>query len=173
MPKRFGLMATFCGLLLATGAVAKPKPQAPSDAPVLVQIGRVHNATRVRSERVMKVILDESRRKLEALPGIDVVDTAPASSKEPLVLVMPNVRQLEVSREGSSVRYSASIEYVMHAMPDQSIMASVSGRASTTASLRDARDKTKNARYSREVIDAAIESALRRAPPALRAAARL
>ena len=88
-------------------------------------------------------------------------------------MVTGNVSELKASREGRSITYSASVEYVLHTMPEQSIAAKVSGRASATASPQDADDASKLAELRRSVLEAAIASALRRAPPALLAAARL
>jgi hypothetical protein len=133
------------------------------------------------------VLADSSRRKLNALPGVRVL-TADASananangsgtvmakpSQVPTVMVTGSIQELKVSREGRSLVYSASVEYVLHSMPEQSIAATVSGRASATASEHDAQDASTLADLRRSVLEAAIASALRRAPPALLAAARL
>jgi hypothetical protein len=69
------------------------------------------------------------------------------------------------------VIYSATVEYMLHRMPQQSIAATFSGSASARASAEDAHDSSRAAELRRAVLDAAISSAVRRAPEALLAAA--
>ena len=157
--------------------VTGPKPK------LLVTIGIMKNVSGVKSRKIESELADSSRRKLSELPGVQVLaangsgsTSSPGTSKPsklPLVLVTGNIQELKVSREGRSITYSASVEYVLHTMPEQSIAAKVSGRASATASNEDAEDAAKLAELRRSVLEAAIASALHRAPPALLAAARL
>jgi hypothetical protein len=147
------------------------------------------NASGVKSKKIESELADSSRRKLSELPGVRVLaadgsgsggdpDTGAGSAQSkqgvvPMVMVTGNVSELTASREGHSITYSASVEYVLHTMPEQAIAAKVSGRASATATEQEAGDATALAEIRRSVLQAAIASALRRAPPALLAAARL
>jgi hypothetical protein len=142
---------------------------------VLVKIGIMKNGSGVKSARIETELADSSRRKLNELPGVHVLpeDSDQKPTDLPTVMVTGKISELKASREGSSIVYSATVEYVLHTMPEQSIAAKVSGRASATASESDANDKAKSAELRRSVLEAAIASALRRAPPALMAAARL
>jgi len=142
---------------------------------VLVKLGILSNGTSVKSAAVERHVLSESRRKLDALPGVDVLpndDDGGARGDVPVVLVTPSIQRLVATRDGDSVVYSARVEYILHSMPDEAIAARLSGSASATATERDAQDKSKSAELRRAVIEAAVQSALRRAPPALMAAAR-
>lgn len=156
---------------------------------VLVKLGIMKNASGVSSQRIETELADSSRRKLSALPGVRVLAadgsgsgassaSGPSSSGKaaksvPMVMVTGNISELKTSHEGRSITYSASVEYVLHTMPEQAIAAKVSGRASATASELEAREPSKLAELRRSVLEAAIASALKRAPPALLAAARL
>jgi hypothetical protein len=142
---------------------------------VLVKIGIMKNGSGVKSPRIETELADSSRRKLNELPGVRVLaeDSSEKSGNLPTVMVTGKISELKASREGTSIVYSASVEYVLHTMPEQSIAAKVSGRASATASEQEANDQAKSAELRRSVLEAAIASALRRAPPALMAAARL
>jgi len=154
-----------------------PKPK------VLIKLGVMKNESGVKSKRIESELADSSRRKLSALPGVKVlaadgggpsIDVNPGKPNSvPMVMVTGNVSELKASREGRSITYSASVEYVLHTMPEQAIAAKVSGRASATASEREAGDSAALAELRRSVLDAAIASAVRRTPPALLAAARL
>jgi hypothetical protein len=148
-----------------------PKPK------LLVKIGIMKNGSGIKSKRMETELADSSRRKLSELPGVRVLAVEEESpekpSKLPMVMVTGNIQELRASREGRSIVYSAIVEYVLHTMPEQSIAAKVSGHASATATEQDATDSAKLAELRRSVLEAAIASALRRAPPALVAAARL
>lgn len=158
--------------------ITGPKPK------VLIKLGIMKNESGVKSKKIESELADSSRRKLSALPGVRVLaadgsspstDTTPGkpSPAVPVVMVTGNVSELKASREGRSITYSASVEYVLHTMPEQAIAAKVSGRASATATERESQDAAALAEIRRSVLEAAIASALRRAPPALLAAARL
>jgi hypothetical protein len=154
-----------------------PKPR------VLIKIGIMKNGSGVKSKKIESELADSSRRKLGELPGVRVLaadGSGPSTeansgkpSTVPMVMVTGNVSELRALREGRSITYSASVEYVLHTMPEQAIAAKVSGRASATATDHDAEDATVLADLRRSVLEAAIASAVRRAPPALLAAARL
>jgi hypothetical protein len=158
--------------------ITGPKPK------VLIKIGMMKNGSGVKSKRIESELADSSRRKLGELPGVRVLAADGSGSGPvaaagkpsptvPMVMVTGNVSELKALREGRSIIYSASVEYVLHSMPEQAIAAKVSGRASATATERDAEDASVLAEIRRSVLEAAIASAVRRAPPALLAAARL
>ncbi len=143
---------------------------------VLVKLGKIHASSRYRP------LLDEvqrtSRTELSELPGVKVLDdsddykAAAKLRKPPVVMVTGRLRRLRTLHEGSTVIYSAKMEYVMHRMPQQAIAGTVSGSASTRASAEEARDRRRSAELKHAVLMAAIESAIRRAPAALLEAAR-
>jgi hypothetical protein len=150
-------------------AQATPKPK------VLVKLGIMKNTSGVKSKRIESDLAQASRQKLNELPGVKVLLEGDdgVGKKTPVVMVTGSIEQLKASREGSSIVYTAKVEYILHTMPDQSIAAKVSGSASAQASEQEANDRTRSAQLRKEVLEAAIASALRRAPPALIAAARL
>jgi hypothetical protein len=142
---------------------------------VLVKLGIMKNGSGVKSQRIESDLAQASRKKLGELPRVKVLVEGDdgADPKTPVVMVTGSVEQLKASRDGSAIVYTAKVEYVLHTMPDQSIAAKVSGSASAQASEQDAGDQVKSAQLRKEVLEAAIASALRRAPRALVAAARL
>jgi hypothetical protein len=129
----------------------------------------------VKSKKIESDLAQASRQKLNELPGVKVlVDGDDGAGRQtPVVLVTGSIAQLKAARDGSAIVYTAKVEYILHTMPDQSIAAKVSGSASAQASEQEANDQTRSAQLRKDVLEAAIASALRRAPPALLAAARL
>lgn len=146
---------------------------------VFVKLGGIRNGTRVKSPAIERAILAESRKNLDGLPGVEVLpndeEVVLAAERQnlPIVMVTTSIQKLAASRDGDSVVYVANIEYLVHSMPDQTIAARVAGTASTSASEAEAKDKNKSAALRREVLAAAVKSALTRASSALLAAARL
>lgn len=162
---------------LATFAAAAHDGTRP--ARLLVQLGPMKNQTPVKAASVEAELERESRKKLGALPGVRVVassnDCGGATQKKklPVVMVTGHIQKLQASRDGSDIVYSASVEYILHTMPDESIAAKVSGSASGTLTAEEAKDEARASELRHQVLGAAIASALRRAPRALLAAARL
>jgi hypothetical protein len=145
------------------------------DPKVLVKLGIMKNGSGVNVKRIETDLAQASRQKLNELPRVKVLAEGDdgANRKTPVVMVTASVEQLKAARDGSAIVYTAKVEYVLHTMPDQSIAAKVSGSASAQASEQDANDQVKSAQLRKDVLEAAIASALRRAPRALVAAARL
>jgi hypothetical protein len=146
---------------------------------LLVKLGSMKNRTQVKGPRIEAELESESRKKLDSLPGVHVLPGSSESSdgaqknKLPVVMVTGQIQKLQASREGTDIVYSASVEYILHTMPDESIAAKVSGSASGTLTAEEAKDEARAAELRHQVLGAAIASALRRAPRALLAAARL
>lgn len=162
----------------ATLAALRARSKPGGDAPkVLVKLGKMKNGKGVRSRRHLSMLAKASRERFAELPGVAVIDDAEDAAsngkkKVPMVMVTGQLRKLRTSREGSAVVFSASVEYIIHRMPEQSIQGTVSGSASTKASASEAKDKRKSAELENIVVAAAIESAVRRAPEALAAASK-
>jgi hypothetical protein len=166
---------------LATFAAAAEDGTRP--ARLLVKLGPMKNQTPVKAARLETELESESRKKLDSLPGVHVLadtsDTSPGGAgaahkkKLPVVMVTGHIQKLQASRDGGDIVYSASVEYILHTMPDESIAAKVSGSASGTLTAEEAKDEARADELRHQVLDAAIASALRRAPRALLAAARL
>jgi len=158
---------TTIGALDAYSGAASAKAQQKPD--VFVQVGKIHGGSPSTSGAVLDDVARTSRQKLRELPGIAVMedgkDVVPARRGVPVVMVTGRVKKLEQSREGSGVVYLASVEFVLHKMPGQTIKGVVSGTARASGSADELQE------LQRSALEAAIDSAVRRAPQALRAAA--
>lgn len=139
---------------------------------IVVKLAGVHNGTRVKSSNVERDVLDESKRKLGEL-GVAVAEGGDANESSAMVKLIPSIQKLQAARDGDSVIYSAKVEYILQTLPDETIMARLSGSASAAASDYETQDRVAIARLRREVLSAAIHSALSRASNAIEAAARL
>ena len=142
---------------------------------VLVQLGELSVAER-RARPMEPGFLRASRRRLESLPGVLVLedfddpDEAARECHAPVVMVSGSLQEVGTERRGSTVVYSAKVEYAVHTMPGRNIVGLVSGHASTRASVAESRDRKRAHAIRLEVLEAAVASAVRRAPPALEAA---
>jgi hypothetical protein len=141
---------------------------------VLVKLGKARNQSNADRQVFMS-----SRRRLDAMPGIQVLpdddEVARAAEKQdiPVVLVTTRIEKLLLEHDGADLVYQARVEYLVHRMPGEALAARVAGSASETASIEETRDVAKNDELRRSVLDAAIRSAMRNAPRAVFAAARL
>jgi hypothetical protein len=154
----------------------QPKPK------VLVQLGDVSANQTVKREKGSRRLLGQFKRSssksLRRLPGVrvlpDSVDPQRAARGQsvPVVMVTGRVHRAELSREGDSLVCSAKVEFVIHKMPGGAIASLFSGSARGKTSARVARDRKKVAELRRDVVEAAVASAMRRAPHAILAAAK-
>jgi hypothetical protein len=154
----------------------------PGEKPVvLVHLGDVSAAKKSGVSRRAKAklageIKRAARRRLVKLPGVRVMrDSEDAAERArqgsiPVVLLTGRIRRAELSRRDGRFVYSAKVEYVVHRMPGRDIASLVSGSAQEEASDAVARDRKKLAALRSEVVAAAVASAMRRAPEAIRAA---
>lgn len=142
---------------------------------VLVQLGKIRSGASTTTGAVLEDAARTSKQRLRELPGIAIVEEGkePTGARKllPVVMVTGRVKQLEQSREGTTVVYLASIEFVLHKMPGQTIKGVVSGSARASGSADEMNTIAALAELQRSALDAAIDSAVRRAPQALRAAA--
>lgn len=158
-------------------ALSRSRSESSARAELLVQMGKIRNSSDDSSDEVVEDATRTSRQKIDDLPGVEVLDGAGDSEKEsskrklPLVLVSGSVKELASARQGQSVVISARIEFVLHKMPGQSIKGVVSGRARATGGLSALKDRRELRELRRAALEAAIDSAIRQAPRALRAAA--
>lgn len=141
-------------------------------ATMRVVVGDVKNRAS-RSKRVERELAAASREQIGELPGVKVVTANDGARKNglPTVMVTGRLRELKRRREGSEVVYKAKVEYVVHRMPSKAIVGQVSGSATAREKVSKVRSRKRMAKLRRAVIEAAVSSALKRAPEALAAAA--
>lgn len=153
----------------------KAKRNGSGSAEILIEIGPMSNGVS-GSKTLVWHFKQTSRSKLREIPGVEVLDDGVDSKAQgskrrlPVVKVSGKLRKLKRSKEGKDVVYSARVEFVVHKMPGNAIKGTVSGSARARTSARGAKNKRKLAQLRREAIAAAVSSALRRAPEAIRAA---
>lgn len=149
-------------------------PSAKKTADVLVKLGSVRNGAGKASRALRRTVHDVSRESFAALPGIRVLREGAASAPadaESVVLVTARVRDLSARRSGTEIVYQAAVEYTLHRMPEQSIAATLQGRASARASANDLKVPGRAKAIRESVLEAAVASAIRQSSGALRAAA--
>lgn len=146
---------------------------------VLVQLGSVKNRSSAHSKEITDSMKNASQRSLRRISSVGVVGASEdvmkvaKRRKLPAVLLTGSVQKLEAEKDGRSLLYTAKVEYVVHRMPEQAIAGKVSGSASAEASAAEISDVRRHAKLRNDVLAAAVDSALRRAPPAILAAASL
>lgn len=161
--------------LRARNAAASSRPDLNSErAPrVLVQVGKVRNATPRPVRGLVRDFKRRSEEQLQALSGVEVLpakEDSAATAKRlnvPVVMLTGHLKQLQQTEEDGNVVYAARVEYVLFRMPGNNLRAVISGTAKVKGSdLEDAQPSL----VRLEAINAAIDSAMKRAREALVAA---
>jgi hypothetical protein len=145
---------------------------------VLVQVGQVRNATKQEVGGLVQEFKTHSKERLQSLPGVELLheqedaDATAKRRKQPVVMLTGHLRQLDERERGGEVEYAAEVEFIIHRMPGRSIQGKVSGSARVRSGLSEVKTAKQQAELRRNVIEAAIDSAMKRAGEALLAAAK-
>jgi hypothetical protein len=131
---------------------------------VIVKLGKMGSAKDIKPGKLLGDLEENTRQKFGELPGVKISDGS-EDKKTPTVMITGHIRKLGESKDGDEIKISASVEYIVHKMPEQSIAGTVTGSASTKASPAEAKKRQQELRLM--VLVAAVESAVRRAPEAL------
>ncbi len=162
-------------------ALQKPRsdPSADNGKPtVLVKLGRVSAGKSGASPAQVSEMRTVAQQKLGALPGVLLLgdeDDAKGEAKRrhvPAVLITGTIKSAQETKDGDELVVATKVEFVVHTIPEESIVGIVAGSASARTAAADAEDEPRMSNLRREVLGAAIDSALKRAPEALKAAMR-
>jgi hypothetical protein len=154
----------------STTRSSEQKPQ------ILVQVGRVSNTTSGPVRGLVREFKRRSEENLQALSGVEVLpakEDSIATAKRrnvPVVMLTGHLRQLQQTEEDGNVVYAAQVEYVLLRMPGNNIRAVISGSAKVKGSADGASEESQPSVVRQEAINAAIDSAMKRAREALAAA---
>ncbi len=163
----------------ATLAKLQKKAEAAAEAArptVLVKLGRLTAGKSGASAAQVSEMRETTRHKLGALPGTLVLaddDDAKEEAKRrgiPAFKITGSIKSVGETKDGDELVISTKVEFAVHSMPEEAIVGIVAGSASARASAEDAADESRMAALRSEVLGAAIDSALKRAPDAIKAA---
>lgn len=174
------LFGSLCGVTSSVAADSEHRASASSvptvskSAQMLLKLGDLR--TNPELERLTGALESASRQALGELPGVRLLDAeedaaaAVKKRKPPVVLITGKLVELGQKNEGKEVLISAKVEYFVHRLPGESIAAVVSGAASARVAPVQMQKRPLRERLERSLIAAAVESAVKRTPPALKAA---
>ncbi|MFC1641382.1 HEAT repeat domain-containing protein [Myxococcota bacterium] len=136
---------------------------------VVVQLGRLSLGKGSKVPSLLTQMREASHQQLSSLPGVVVLgdtDDVMVEAKRrglPAVLLTGSIKQAGQEQDGA---YRAKVEFAVHAMPRKAVVGLMAGSARARASTDGA-----PAEFLRgEAVTAAVQSALKRAPEAIRAA---
>lgn len=144
----------------------------------LVALGRMDNRSGVTTPALASALKTTTRNKLSQIPGVELLaDGADATGESkrrgaPVFLLDGTLTQLNKSQRDSDVAYAARVEYMIRRAPEHSLKGTMTGRAEALADARSVRGASEIAQLQLDAVAAAIDSALKGAPPALEAAAK-
>ena len=142
---------------------------------LLVKLGDMKTEPAQRS--LSPALVNASRAAIADIPGVTLMGEgedaeAMAAKGSTVVVISGKLRELGQAREGDEVVMSAKVEYVLYKLPGRAIAAIVNGGAKARVGASSVKTTSGRQQLEREVVSAAVESAARRAPAALQAAAK-
>ncbi|HTM43732.1 MAG TPA: HEAT repeat domain-containing protein [Polyangiaceae bacterium] len=170
--------AQIAGTIAALQDKAAGHSKAHGPSQVLVQLGHVRNGTSQQVGGLVEDFKNRSEARLSDLPGVELLpdeedaDATAKRRKEPVVMLTGHLRTLDEHEQGGEMEYAAEVEFIIHRMPGRSIQGKVSGTARVRSGMARLKDPKQQAELRRNVIEAAIDSAMKRASEALQAAVR-
>jgi hypothetical protein len=154
-------------------------PAAVGRAKFLVALGRIDIRSGVSATGFTSANLKATTRsKLSQVPGVEMLaegaDAGVASKSRglPTFTLDGSLTKLAKNASSGGVSYSARVEFLIRKMPEQAIKGTMSGAAQAEADSREIRGPRELEQLQSDAVTAAVESALRGAPPALEAAMR-
>jgi hypothetical protein len=142
----------------------------------LVKLGRLTAGKSGASAAQVTEMREATRQKLGSLPGTVLLGEEDDPSQEakrqkvPAFLISGCIKSIDETKDGDTLLVSTKVEFVVHTVPDEAIVGIVAGTASARAAAEDADDEPRMASLRSEVLGAAIDSAVKRAPDAIKAA---
>ena len=155
---------------LPTGARADAK------AKVFVRLGAMTTAPKLR--RLSPALTRASRRAIAEIPGVQLIDESDqagalaARAGPPVVLITGRLNELGSVVDGDELVMSVRVEYLIYRMPSRAVAAIVSGSARARVGAYTLKDRTRRLQLEKNVLLAAVESAVHRTPSAFEAASR-
>lgn len=149
---------------------------APSKARFLVAVGKIENKSGVSGPALTSLFKQSTRTQLAQIPGAEVlaegsdIGAQGKSRGLPVFALDGSLTRLTRGQSGSDVSYSAKVEYLIRQVPEQSLKGSVTGAAQALASSSALKGERELALLQAEAVSAAVETAMKGAPPALEAA---
>lgn len=157
------------GAATASKSTTKPK--------FLVALGKLENRSTVKDGVVLSTLRASTKQKMSQVPGIEVIDEAEVASASksrglPGFTLDGSLTKLQKSGAGSTVSYSARVEYLIKKIPEHALKGSFSGSVEVQTDAQGAKSGAQIAQLESDAVAAAIDSALKGANPALEAAMR-
>ncbi len=173
-----------------TEALATLRPSAAAGAPgapasldgkrFVLQLGAMRNNTTVKNEKLGVIMRTAAKSQASGIRGAVVADSgdaallAKASEKKlPVLLLDGQLNRLSQTKsaDGTFV-LSAQVEFSLRRVPEHTLRGTLSGGASTQGSAKALADEARMTELQSQVVQGAVESALKNADTGLATAAR-
>lgn len=163
-----------------------PSAGAPGAAPpsldgkrFVLELGTMRNNTPIRGDQMNQVLRDSARSHAGRIRGAFVLDAHDAQlisrageKKIPVLLIDGQLSRLsQTQRPDGTVTLSAQVEFSLRRIPEQVLRGTLSGGASAQDSVRVLGNQARLNELQKQVIEGAVESAMRNADGGLAMAA--
>jgi hypothetical protein len=134
--------------------------------------------TEPQYQRFTQTLESASRQAIGGIPGVTVLEDNDDENafarkhRQPVIVLSGKLQGLVSSKDGDELVFRAEVQYIVYRLPGRNMAAIVSGAAQARVYPAQVRTKESRQLLEDKVVAAAVESAARRAPPALEAAAK-
>jgi hypothetical protein len=131
-----------------------------------------------KHQRLTQTLDLASRQAIGGIPGVTVLQDSDDENafarkhRQPVIVFSGKLQGLAESKDGEELVFRAEVQYIVYRLPGRNVAAVVSGAAQARVYPAQIRTKQSRQQLEDKVVSAAVESAARRAPPALEAAAK-
>lgn len=134
---------------------------------LLVHVGPVRNLTGPQADRFVEPLRTATRLRTSEFDGVEVVSDAVDAAEEgarrrlPVIMMDGVLHSLSESRTDQKVALSAHVEYAVRQIPGHALKAMLKGTAQVSGEQAVLRDRARLAELESDVVDGAVQSALR------------
>lgn len=162
------------------GAGAAAAPASLDGKRFVLQLGAMRNNTAIKNEKLGVIMRTAAKSQASGIRGAVVADAgdaallAKASEKKlPVLLLDGQLNRLSQTKsaDGTFV-LSAQVEFSLRRVPEHTLRGTLSGGASTQGSAKALADEARMTELQSQVVQGAVESALKNADTGLATAAR-
>ena len=167
-------------LLRQPAASAASAPPSLDGKRYVLQVGAMRNNTAVKNDRLGTIMRTAVKSQATGIRGAVVVEPSDAATlakasekKLPVLLLDGTLNRLSqtTSADGTFV-LSAQVEFSLRRVPEHTLRGTLSGGASTQGSVKALADESRLTELQTQVVQGAIESALKNADTGLATAAK-
>jgi hypothetical protein len=142
----------------------------------VVALGKLENKS--GNPKLSKAFQSIAKAEISRIPGIAVAGSDDEAVEKAKTLKIPTIAldgqlvQVQKEKAGGDVGFNARVEFIIRKLPEQSLKASVKGKAKALAQATSVKTADQMSQLEQDAVKAAVQSAIASAPKAMEEAAK-